>query len=1036
MRGVVVEPSDRLPALAVSWTWGFEQRQLDLGSHPSASQPGTFRLLVGVDGREPGSLTRSTGFRRWLSCGATIESKWRSWSFAPTSESNANRVLDVYPFRLAKMSEPGYVEGLLFQLPDPQYDFDANGAPQKTSLLVSTDLSVGDSSFVYTGNKQGMGWALQVTTTKPAFCSSFGRRLYLFLSEAQPYSGAAGYKEAALLPMPTNFALSVGPSVPDKWTAVFNTVYYNMWGGSTGFAAIWLTDWFGIPQAWKGAISTNASPSDVENTGYATTGEYQLAARLMDTERGRLSGWMSRLVRPFSTAEPRDVDRSWRGQSVPAGPKPIGVLAYLPPVIPFASGETTRWLPGLWSLIPWMAPINANSGAGGFFWWDRVQYFSTLSSGAVGQYNAGLLRLVDEFPTMISFRQSAYNAFGQSVIRKFYSLAVPPAYEWTEYTSLLAGAAVLFSNVAKNSSNGGLFSARIETYTPMDIYADIGVPPDDTLYETYTVMNGPESAFAANAAMNPVLDEYFDWVELGSPLASTIFAGLHFLVSRPTIYLNPRDTEPSEDRTVYLMWSDPRGVLLENFPISCVYPLDYTREWEAIQTVSASYSAGKLAEWRAPAIALVPAGGFLYVLGDGPVYQVSRDPTTDVGVRAWSLDLQLPLVSKHSVASFGAGLVVVTATGVFLLDGASGTIRELSELGRIIRRRWKNCHASISVAYDSTMDCCYILNGQTTEMIELWVASGEVTMQERTGFAFARQALLGFGGEPKNRAVFVTPYGQSYYPEERQDSGRTGAWAMHDLTPLGDVTRLCKVSEVYTYTARHGAARHELRLVHPDTGVPVPVKSGSAEPGAQTVIEFTTGPLAGQSYLTMVAPTGAQNHSVFTRLPATTGIVGSLVWWSPIKTYAMCSPPPGRTARATLERTTLFGGIAGIVDLRGMLPSNAAAPLVQLGCCDGSALTSAENIPANATGRGPDQGAAMSGWLNFLDSSIKLRASPPAGVTYDVERPYLQYVAFEGQHGISGAALFPLLLCSGGGWNFDLPWLGIEGKIYPAEKAR
>ena len=104
-------------------------------------------------------------------------------------------------------------------------------------------------------------------------------------------------------------------------------------------------------------------------------------------------------------------------------------------------------------------------------------------------------------------------------------------------------------------------------------------------------------------------------------------------------------------------------------------------------------------------------------------------------------------VSKDAVVAIGEDLIMVTPQGLMHMAGHSGSITPITAADKVLLFDWMRVEdegqggydpTAISMAYDSTMGCVFILNrnrGSNGEMICLWEKTRSITVLENTYYS-------------------------------------------------------------------------------------------------------------------------------------------------------------------------------------------------------------------------------------------------------------------------------------------------------------
>lgn len=551
------------------------------------------------------------------------------------------------------------------------------------------------------------------------------------------------------------------------------------------------------------------------------------------------------------------------------------------------------------------------------------------------------------------------------------------------------------------------------------------------------------------------LDQYLNWHQMHPTFAMRLWQGLMVYISKgKTVTDDPESlATPGDFQRVAITWSDPRGLRPENVPVIN----RYETEWRLPQdpVYYADYGSSDISLMARVPYCLVPVGNYLYAFGDGPVYRLIRSASNLSGVVVEQISTAIVPVSQYAVASFGQAAVVVADTGVFLLDGASGSMVQMNGLNRLIRDRWSDAsiQRTISCAYDSVMDAVYIVCAGTGEMVTVWLGSNTVTMDEGTAFRLVKSAKLPTRDQGiKIRALFMTTYGKLVYPEHLRRNGETYQCSMHGFRAYTDDMAvpppLLKVSAYELLTSDDGIPVHRLILTDPEGGA---VEFSSILTGG-TTIGFLSGDLEGKIYplhprLAGFPSAPHETNDVYVRGDDLTSpnTVGSYVTLSPIRFTLVGGPLAGQVQRRFVERKHVEDSLPIVDNLYGDSTCYEFVPMAESGVCLTQATRNAEgSIPASDTVfffKVSD--AAFPQWLDPVAEGVYLADTPRVGREFDFETPTLNYGVLGRDtdrqapaSSVSGHTLLPVFTTMAPGFNFELLEWYLTGTLATSEKAR
>lgn len=551
-----------------------------------------------------------------------------------------------------------------------------------------------------------------------------------------------------------------------------------------------------------------------------------------------------------------------------------------------------------------------------------------------------------------------------------------------------------------------------------------------------------DRALGAQPAYDFEFDDFLDFEELGECHGMAFYKG--GLVVAACVQPRKSDGTLAEiDGNISLLWSDTRYVAPENFPRPNSYPTKYRPQRQIpFGTTSETHLQENI--YR-PLVAFAEASNNLYVFGDGPIYRMVKSGTD---MQVDELDQGLKPLNRNAVCSFGRGIIALTESGVWAIDGATGSIQKMRSLSRLLQDRWTapDIRRHISCAYDSVMDTVYLLCPGTAEMVCLNLGTNRLTMESAANFTMVRQADMPSvsGAHLDKRALFFTWYGKIYYPEyiqpTRETSSEGSRFSRHDLREITtkDGTVVAEAAKAFH---RVVGVQRITPHTHPVIRLTLSEKLLSSEGsdpsrisplhGWGTTLGFLDGPLANKIF-----PTYLYHHAGAWGTNAYVDIVDEDTT-RPLTDYADCrvtlSPSPMllvggplsanrpheylqvRHVQATLPVLGRFQG--------GYSEISPYLPVIYAGVCKAKAIFDME--PATA----PSEVALRPlgpypHWIDLDESSVTLSPVPrdPNGtlVEYDEEEPWRAWASLNEGYGVTGAKLLPVFFCLPGGFAFDI----------------
>lgn len=345
--------------------------------------------------------------------------------------------------------------------------------------------------------------------------------------------------------------------------------------------------------------------------------------------------------------------------------------------------------------------------------------------------------------------------------------------------------------------------------------------------------SGPYSDLAIAAQFEYSFEEdvFLEWDSFTRVCASAMYEGLSVLAV-------------DDEGSVKLIWSSTTRYAPENFPFDNSYTT----------IIKSRYYDSSEWPYQYGNVALVPCGDFLYILGDGPAYRMRRVGST---VEIVKVNDHVPLLNKYAVCSLGNSLLVVTKSGIKIIDAASGSIVNVDALNEVISKRWfagykSEIHAVIQVAYDRLTDEVYIFNPFYSEAVVFNPTTKRIAWWSGLPFDYLREFDdLVDGNIAVRRAAFINGWGKictpkfylddDVYPGQQPQYNNCGIRTTN--TSQDRLTFTVKTAS-YSTDNIYGISHLRLELTNLDGTV-------FEMPGYQwsgTSIGFMTGPLAGKMY--------------------------------------------------------------------------------------------------------------------------------------------------------------------------------------------
>jgi hypothetical protein len=153
----------------------------------------------------------------------------------------------------------------------------------------------------------------------------------------------------------------------------------------------------------------------------------------------------------------------------------------------------------------------------------------------------------------------------------------------------------------------------------------------------------------------------------------------------------------------------------------------------------------------------------------------------------------LGCVGRFAACVVGDVLYVVTRTGVKEIDGATGEVRNVRLLNRLVfdDKRWANTLSSVQVGYDGFAGAILFLNTSLHELVLLWESTGAVTRIVDAPWSFIASGPDVKTNNGAQRAYLVDSAGKSHTVDAFREAGKaTMCGAGASETVNGTVTSI------------------------------------------------------------------------------------------------------------------------------------------------------------------------------------------------------------------------------------------------------
>ena len=435
--------------------------------------------------------------------------------------------------------------------------------------------------------------------------------------------------------------------------------------------------------------------------------------------------------------------------------------------------------------------------------------------------------------------------------------------------------------------------------------------------------------------------------------------------------------------TVTLRWSPSHRLAPEEFPEVNNFPTRITRGRAALLEISE----------------------YLYVLGDGPYYRMQRRGSF---VEILQMGSGQSLVSPEAACVAGNRIFAIMEHGAVFIDPATGAVRDLQALDRVLRDRWFHSglvKANISCAYDNHMKAIFVQSGQTEETVILWTKTGRITVREDARFMFVRQVDHADGSRAMHLMQSANRISQPFaFPK-----ASVLPQSMYGLPRDFNMNREIISSEAgsqSTLVVLDGDPFGALDL----TGMSVRILSG---------------PLAGQGFaITETFPDpGLRISRVLTRaelvgFSLSIGGVPFRVVGGPI-----ASGEPTTTHRKSMEGAravvSRFRGDTGYLESRNPVLRIGVVSYENMAATDQAAITAGRgNVPYS-----------LNNWVPLPAHAGHETVVPSRDLALSATNPAVNHGPLEA----TGALLFPYAWCDVGNFSFELHEFAVSGTIGPSE---
>lgn len=176
-------------------------------------------------------------------------------------------------------------------------------------------------------------------------------------------------------------------------------------------------------------------------------------------------------------------------------------------------------------------------------------------------------------------------------------------------------------------------------------------------------------------------------------------------------------------------------------------------------------------------LSIVKVGDVAFAVGDTSVYRIHRN-----GVLLAINEVQTLAagVGRYAALGVGTSMYYLSATGLYVVDGATNEFQMHAAVDRLIQEDWKGTLGSVRMAYDNRLSAIIVLNDDLDEMAVLW-ASGTTSFIKDAPWKYGTQGVdpqtAGF-----HRSFWITSSGRVFTPNAERDSTKAQTMCGGPLT--------------------------------------------------------------------------------------------------------------------------------------------------------------------------------------------------------------------------------------------------------------
>ncbi len=173
---------------------------------------------------------------------------------------------------------------------------------------------------------------------------------------------------------------------------------------------------------------------------------------------------------------------------------------------------------------------------------------------------------------------------------------------------------------------------------------------------------------------------------------------------------------------------------------------------------------------------LIQAGDSLFALGSSGVVHIYKSSSVKP-LQYTDLHRGRTLQGQGCAHAVGNSLLVLSPTGLMLLNGNDGNMGQLSSADRIVYERWVGDQSTISSGFDAVMNTSYLLHPGDAETLCVGHGTQSLSLLKGTNFKWVSEGLDMATGTMW-RVFFISAKGRIFSP----DYNSAGSGTMYDIS--------------------------------------------------------------------------------------------------------------------------------------------------------------------------------------------------------------------------------------------------------------